>query len=231
MKDELVDFYKKMPSSMTKKYHNPCYKDHQIDLPFLAGIFGGTGAGKTQTVMNLIKRMNGTFSKIILCVRKADEPLYNYLQSKIKDKDPIEIYEDGEVPNVDDYAGFDGQILIIFDDLINKKDQKPIQEFFIRGRKTGGGISSIYCSQSYYKTPKDIRLQMNHIFIKRLNSTRDLHRVLAEHNLGVDKKLLEQIYNHCTANNKQDFLLLRMDRPPNERFSKNFLEKIQINEC
>ena len=226
--DELIDFYKKIPRSMLTKYHNPCFEDHLIQVPFLAGIFGGTGTGKTQTVMNIIKRMNGTFSKIVLCVKKADEPLYNYLKKKIKDDDLLEIHEDGIIPDVDNYAGFDGQILFIFDDLINMKDQSKIAEFFIRGRKTAGGISSIYSSQSYFRTPIKIRQQMNHIFIKRLSSIRDLHRILAEHSLGIDKATLTKIYNYSTEHNKQDFLLMRMDNPVESRFSKNFLELIQI---
>ena len=228
MKDKLIDFYGNLPRGMKNKYHNPCYKDHKIEIPFLAGIFGGTGSGKTQTVMNLIKRMNGSFSKIILCVKKVDEPLYRYLQSKIKDKDQLEIHEDGEVPDVDDYEKFDGQILIIFDDLINMKDQSKVAEFFIRGRKTGGGISSVYSSQSYFRTPIKIRQQMNHIFGKRLGSLKDLHRILAEHCLGVDKNHLTKMYDYSTGSNKQDFLLMRMDNPIENRFSKNFLEVLPV---
>jgi len=69
-KHGIVDFYKSMPKKFLLQSHNPNYKDHKFNLPFRMLIIGGSGAGKTQTLMNLIRVMNGTF-------------LYNYLESKV----------------------------------------------------------------------------------------------------------------------------------------------------
>ena len=63
-KHGMVDFYKSMPKKFLLQSHNPNYKDHKLNLPFRMLIIGGSGAGKTQTLMNLIRVMNGTFNNI-----------------------------------------------------------------------------------------------------------------------------------------------------------------------
>ena len=52
---------------------------------------------------------------------------------------------------------------IISDDFLCEKNQKPLVEYFIRGRYKN--CSVIYLSQSYYVTPKDIRLSCSHFCI------------------------------------------------------------------
>ena len=53
------------------------------------------------------------------------------------------------------------KILIVFDDMIadminNKKLNPIVTELFIRGRKLN--ISIVFITQSYFKAPKDVRL-------------------------------------------------------------------------
>ena len=59
------------------------------------------------------------------------------------------------------------KILIVFDDIIadminNKKLNPIITELFIRGRKVN--ISIAFIAQSYFKVPKDVRLNSTHFF-------------------------------------------------------------------
>ena len=49
----------------------------------------------------------------------------------------------------------DNQKLIIFDDYVCEKNQRQIVDYFIQGRHKN--CSVIYLSQSFYKTPRDIR--------------------------------------------------------------------------
>ena len=51
---ELIDWYKKIPEKFLLKQHNPYYDTHHIKLPFRMLIAGGSGAGKTQTLLSLI---------------------------------------------------------------------------------------------------------------------------------------------------------------------------------
>ena len=70
--------------------------------------------------------------------------------------------------NIDDYnPDKENKILIVFDDMIadmihNKKLNSIVTELFIRGRKIN--ISLVFVTQSYFKVPKDVRLNTSHIF-------------------------------------------------------------------
>ena len=65
--------------------HKKEYK-HKINLPFKMLIVGSSGSGKTQTLMNILKIMNGTFHNISIITKNKDEPLYNYLEEISKPK-------------------------------------------------------------------------------------------------------------------------------------------------
>jgi len=65
-----------------------------------------------------------------------------------------------------------------------KKNQKPLIEYFIRGRHKN--CSVIYLSQSYYLTPKDIRLNCSHFCIFDSPSAAETNRMCGE--VNVDKK-------------------------------------------
>ena len=69
-----------------------------------------------------------------------------------------------------------------------------------------------------------IRKNLNYLVIKRLANLPDLFRIMREYSLGVDKKILLQLYEKSTTDNKQDFLLVDLDSEPKDRFRKNFSE-------
>lgn len=220
------NYYNLIPKSLKKEYYNPNYKNHLISIPFRMCIIGGSGSGKTSTLLELLHRMNNTFEKIVVCLKNADEPLYSYL--KLKAKDGVEFYEGIEnIPDIDSFKGC-GQTLIVFDDLVLDKNQSKIEQFFIRGRKIGDGISCCYLSQSYFKTPKNIRLQCGYFILKKLSSQRDLNMILSEFNLGVDKKQLIEMYKYATAD-PLSFLLIDIDAPEENRFRNGFLEILNNN--
>lgn len=174
------------------KLLNPNFKTHKIELPFRGLVCCGSGGGKSNLTLNLLYLMNKTFHKIIICT-KAEEPLYNYLQDKLKTSQ-LEIYYNGEIPQFEKMPkGQNG--LVIFDDLVLDSN-KSIGEMFIRGRKLG--YSMIYISQSYYLTDKLIRSNVNYIWLGRGLQKRDLNMILSEFALGLDKEELEKLYNDCT---------------------------------
>ena len=111
--------------------------------------------------------------------------------------------------------------LIILDDLVNDANQKVICDYSLRMRKLN--CSLIYISQSYYAIPKMVRNNMNYLIIKQISSMRNLSLICHEFDLGIDKKVLTDIYKQATKS-KQDFLLLDLEGPENQRFRKNFDE-------
>ena len=77
--------------------------------------------------------------------------------------------------NIDDYNPNRKKILIAFDDMIadimsNKIFQAVVKEWFIRCRKLN--ILLVFITQSYFFVPKDVRLNSNHYFIMKINSSK-----------------------------------------------------------
>ena len=69
------------------------------------------------------------------------------------------------------------KMLIVFDDMIgdminNKKLNPVVTELFIKGRNFNYSI--VFITQSYYKVPKDVRLNSKHFFIMNIPNKREL---------------------------------------------------------
>jgi hypothetical protein len=132
--------------------------------------------------------------------------------------------------NLPDVDTFDKtvQSLVVLDDLVLEKNQKQIEEFYIRARKKG--CSLLYISQSYFLTPKTIRNNLTHLFIKQVSSLKNLTRIMSEYALGIDKKVFKDAYTLCTQN-KTDFLLIDLEASnPKLKFRKNFDEVLELPE-
>ena len=215
----MLNFYSILPKHLTSKYSNPGFAQHGIEHPFRMLIVGGSGAGKTNFVLNLIKVMAGTFDHMTICTRNADEPLYNYLRSKV-DERQLDIVEG--IENIPPLESLDpeAQHLVVFDDLVLAKNQSAIEEYFIRARKIARGVSVCYLTQSYFRTPKTIRINCSYIVLKQLSSSRDLSLVLSDYGLGVEKRYLERVYAYATRE-KEDALIIDTQR---RLFRKNFTE-------
>jgi hypothetical protein len=217
---EIIDWYKKMPSKYLLKQHNPNYDIHGIKTPFRLLIIGGSGAGKTQTFLNLLHNFGSTFQNIFIITKNKDEPLYNYLEDKLGTQG-LTINEGiNNAPKLDDLDK-DEQTLIVMDDLVLEKNQRQLEEYFIRARKMNASL--IYIAQSYYAVPRMIRQNLTYLIIKRLNTLGDLFRIMREYSLGVDKDQLKRIYDNAT-DTKQNFLLVDLEEEPQNRFRKNFNE-------
>ena len=64
---------------------------------------------------------------------------------------------------------------MIADMINNKKLNSIITELFIRGRKLN--ISLVFITQSYFKVPKDIRLNTTHFFIMKIPNKGELQQI------------------------------------------------------
>ena len=223
---EMIDWYKEMPKKFLLKSHNPNFDIHGINVPFRMLIIGGSGAGKTQTFMNILHNFGNTFQNIYIITKNKDEPIYNYLMDKTG-KDGLEVLEGLKSAPDLDTLDKEEQTLIVMDDLVLERNQHQLEQYFIRARKLN--CSLIYISQSYYAVPKMIRQNLTYLVIKRLNTLSDLFRIMREYSLGVDKTQLKKIYESSTSANKQDFLLVDLDADPKDRFRKNFNEIYDIS--
>ena len=83
-------------------------------------------------------------------------------------------------------------------DMINIKKLSPIvTELLIRGRKLN--ISIVFITQSYFKVPKDVRLNSIHFFIMKIPNTRELQQSALSHSSDIEFKDFMKIYKKCTA--------------------------------
>ena len=100
-----------------------------------------------------------------------------------------------EVPSLDELND-ENQKIVVFDDFVcEKKNQKPLIEYFIRSRHKN--CSVIYLSQSYYLTPKDIRLNCSHFCIFHSPSANETSRMCREVNVPV-KNFLKATREPCS---------------------------------
>ena len=170
-----------------KTEHNknwPYIPDH----PYRILIIGGSGSGKTNTLINLINEQND-IDKIYLYARDLSEPKYEYLIKKLEEvgikhlNNPNAFIEcsnimDDVYENIDDYnSSRRRKILIVFDGMItdimtNKKFQPIIKELFTRCRKLN--ISLVFIAQSYFSIPKDVRLNSTHYLIMKIKNRKEL---------------------------------------------------------
>ena len=79
----------------------------------------------------------------------------------------------------------------------NKKLNSIVNELFIRGRKLN--ISLVFITQSYFKVPKDVRLNTTHFFITKIPNKRELQQIAINHSSDINTKDFANIYRKCTA--------------------------------
>ena len=129
--------------------------------------------------------------------------------------------------NINDYnPDKENKILIVFDDTIadmihNKKLNSIVTELFIRGRKLN--ISLLFITQSYFKVPKDVRLNTTHFLIMKIPDKRELQQISINHSSNINTKDFIKIYKKST-DEPYSFLVndstLSSDNPL--RFRKKF---------
>ena len=209
-----------------------------LDHPYRILIIGGSGSGRTNALLNLINNQLD-INKIYLYARDPYETKYQYLINK-RGKVGLDHFDDPKAfmeysndmqdvyKNIEDYNPIKKRkVLIVFDDVIadminNKKLNPIVTELFIRGRKLN--ISMAFITQSYFKVPKDVRLNSTYFFIMKIPSKRELQQIALNHSSDIDFKDFMKIYKKCTAK-PYSFLVNDTTLPSDNllRFRKNLL--------
>ena len=107
--------------------------------------------------------------------------------------DLLDVYKNVENYNPDKKR----KALIVFDDLItdminNKKLNSMLTELISRDRKLN--ISIVFIRQSYFKVPKEVRLNSTHFFIMKNLNKRELEQIALNHSSDIDFKYFIKIY-------------------------------------
>ena len=91
---------------------------------------------------------------------------------------------------------------IVFDDMIadnmnSKKFKAIIKELFIRCRKLN--IPIVFITQSYFRTPKDARLNSTHYLIMKIQSRKELQNIAQKNSGDIDFKDFLKTYKDYTS--------------------------------
>ena len=158
------------------------------DHPYRILIIRGSGSGKANALLNLIDNQTD-IDKIYLYAKDPYETKYQYLIKK-REKVGLDHFNDliafmeysndmqDVYKNIEKYnPNKERQVLIVFDDMIadminNKKLNPVVTELFITSRKLN--ISIDFINQSYFKVPKEVRLNTTHFFIMKIPNKREL---------------------------------------------------------
>ena len=208
------------------------------DHPYRILIIGGSGLGKTNVLLYLLNNQPD-IDKIYLYAKDPYEKKYQYLINK-REKVGLNHFNDPKAfieysndmqdvyKNIEDYNLIKKRkVLIIFDDMIadminNNKLNPIVTEVFIRGRKLN--ISIVFITQSYFKVPKDVRLNSTHFFIMKIPIKRELQQIALNHSSDIDFKDFMNIYKKYTKE-PYSFLVNDTTLPSDHplRFRKNLL--------
>lgn len=208
-----------------------------------------SGAGKTNLLLNMILKRWINYDKIYL-ICPTDEVKYDALEEhfadieneinnkaqimaikKKKDYTPIKLFH--RYMNIDDMIKVDEldknfTNLIIFDDCaaLPAKKKELISDFFIRARKYNASL--IYITQSYFDIPKKIRLQCNLLILWYPSDTRELIQYHGIFGGDLSFNEFKQLMNNVKKIDRRSFLLINMDKEPNDgKYSVN-LELLYI---
>ena len=200
-------------------YVNENKNEHNRNWPYIPDhryrilIIGGSGSGKTNLLLNLIENQPD-IDGIYLYAKDPYESRYQYLINKKEGvginhlNDPKAFFEYSNdmhdvYKNINEYnLDKENKILIVSDDMIadmiySKKLNSIVTDLFIRSRKLT--ISLAFITQSYFKVPKDVRLNTSHPFIAKIPNKRKLEQIAINHSSDINTKDFANIYRKCTA--------------------------------
>ena len=183
-------------------------------------ICGGSRSGKTNLLMNMLCRPLIAYNQLFLYAKSLEQDKYQYLIqtfgqfSKKHSFNHLFTSNDGIIP-VRDLLDDGCQRVVIFDDYVCEKNQSDLIDYFIQGRHKK--CSAIYISQSFYRTPKDIRLNCSYFCVYSFPSARERNAISNELNVTKER------YRNAT---REPYSFLYVDLPA-KRVAKNFDEEIR----
>ena len=206
------DFNEDENTNFTRLY------SYMPDKPFRMLICGNSGSGKTNLLYHMLMKPLVFFDQVHLYGKNLEQEKYKHMIETMNDISrqvgyDIMHYNNDEIKPVDSLDS-DSQKIVIFDDFICDKNQKPLIDYFIQGRHKN--CSTIYLSQSFYKTPKDIRLNCSHYVIYEFPSNNERNLISRELNVTKDQ------YERAT---KKPYSFMYVDKPK-KMVKRNFYGNI-----
>ena len=207
-------------------------KDLSVNVNFLAPkwsfrmfIIGPSGCGKSNLLMNLITKYLH-YDKLFLYSKHLDQPLYtHFMNANVSNNCHIFKNKYEEVVDIDSLNP-EEQNLICFDDFLTEKNQDVFTKFIIRGRHKN--CSVIYLTQSYFSTPKDIRLNCNFFVLFDVRSKRELLEIQKDHATNISKENFCKLYAEAVSELHSFFVMDKQSSVIPLMYRKRFDELCEL---
>ena len=136
--------------------------------PYRILIIGGSVSGKTNALLNLINNQPD-IDTIYLYAKDPYEAKYQFLINK-SDSPGLKHFNDPKA--FIEYSN-------------NMQDFKKYAKL---------NISLVFITQSYFKVPKDVRLNSTHFFIMKIPNKRELQQIALNHSSDINSKDIQKMY-------------------------------------
>ena len=198
------------------------YKNHFL-LPqqaIRALIFGCSGSGKTQLLLNLIVNPNIPqvgYDKLFVYSKSLEQPKYKLLQKAVKTIEELHgvkigyFYKnDVEMLSPKDLNPNERNLIVLDDCMLDS--QNKIGDYFCMGRHSG--CQCFYLAQSYYKVPlQTVRNNCNFLIMFNVDD-RDLQSIHQSHvGRDISFKEFQEFYDH-TMKEPYSFVVIDKTKPP-----------------
>ena len=188
-------------------YTNENIIEHNSKWPYIPDhpyriIIGGSGSGNTNALLNLINNQPD-IDKIYLYAKDPYEKKYQYLINK-REKVGLNHLNDPKA-----FMEYSNDMQDVYK---NIEDYNPIKNI---NKKT-------FITQSYFKVPKDVRLNSTRFLIMKISNKRELQQIALNHSSDIEFKDFMNIYKKCTKE-PYSFLVSDTTLPSDDplRFRKN----------
>ena len=230
MNDKVINWYDKLDKTLKQESKvDKNFKKHHIQPNSMICCIGGTGSGKTNSLIDFLSRKNDAFYDIIIFNPvSTNEPMYEFLKRQMPD---VQLISDiNELPQLSEFEEDKNcERLLIVDDIINmnKKDFKKINEYFTGGRKHGFTVIALV--QNYTSVPKVITRNCQYFWVFKLNDNTTINNIIRNHNIhSVDKEKFRSFYDDATKEPLNFFMIDLKNRDKTYHLRKGFLNNYKI---
>lgn len=168
-------------------------------------ITGGSGTGKTNSLLCLIKSENGIrFENIYIYSKTMEQDKYKYLEELIKPIKDIGFYKFDSSETILKPSEIKKNSLVIFDDIVTNSEinKTIVKDLFTVGRHRN--LDVVYLTQTYAKLSKHlIRDNCNFLVMFRQDIT-NLKHIYDDFTVAADLKFNE-FHNFCLNAWKEPF--------------------------
>lgn len=214
-------------------------------------IIGKSGSGKTNLLMNLLLQNYLDYNCLYIFSKSLHQPIYQILINGFKNNlskeeilkciltknfsivensvgNSIKIFAYNDSKDLPDPNELDSnnKNLIIFDDLIDEKNQTKMESYYSRGRHNNTDV--FYISQNYIKLPKNTIRENTNFYIIFPQDHQNINYIFKDH--CSDKINKNTFENLCKDSWQIDYGFLTIDKTSTDKRFRKQLDEVLIFE-